>query len=324
MPAQRANEAPRLERILAAGAAAPPNKELKLTKPGRAGALQLNSGVRRTIARSRGRMTDMQLGNGITGLSQIWLARIGGALAMALILFLLLLRYYVTPDTSFGTWTLVLLLPAGFLVWVCLEWTTGPLIRRLSAMLIRMQEKPIEIARFHGVSLLLDQTSLLPVMAALPGIIAAPAPGLSAVVAYYVTLLLHECGHAFVAGRENCHVYTVEVHAFHGLTTFSDPWRHRSRILIAWGGVSMQMLVAGPAWACLWLLPPGASDSLRAALIVLGPVSSLWIAVNLVPIQGLDGELAWQLLRRRTGSANQVVQLRSPWRSWRERRRTRS
>jgi Zn-dependent protease len=83
------------------------------------------------------------------------------------------------------------------------------------------------------------------------------------------------------------------------------------------------MLVAVPASASLWLLPPAAPDSLRVALAVLGPISALSAIVNLIPAGGLDGENAWRLFRR-----TKTKQAASPTRPgvlmWRERRRTKS
>jgi hypothetical protein len=70
------------------------------------------------------------------------------------------------------------------------------------------------------------------------------------------------------------------------------------------------MLVAIPAWICLKFLPDGAPDPLWVALIVLGPAAVLSVAVNLLPLRGLDGEMAWQLLRRRRANPGRVVQFR--------------
>ena len=48
---------------------------------------------------------------------------------MAVILALLLLECCLTSDLPFGLWTMVLLLPAGFVIWMLLEWSLRPLIR---------------------------------------------------------------------------------------------------------------------------------------------------------------------------------------------------
>jgi len=255
-------------------------------------------------------MRGMPSGERASGISQVWLARIGGALAMAVILFLLLLRYYVEADTPFGLSTLVLLLPAGFILWVFLEWATRPLLGRISRTLLRMQTQPVEFVRVRGVCVLVDQTCLLPPLAALPGILAAPAAGVAAFLTYYAVLLVHEYGHALVATRQGCQVYAIELHAFHGVTIFSVPPDRRSHVLIAWGGVAGQTIVAAPASIALILVPPAAPDPLLACLIVLGPVSLFWAAVNLLPVHGLDGALAWQYFRPRQSRTSSVSRMR--------------
>lgn len=135
------------------------------------------------------------------------------------------------------------------------------------------------------------------------------AIGLAGLLAYTAMLLVHEFGHSAVAGFYRLRTHSIHLSGFHGLCTFDSPRTEGQGVAIAWGGVGAQAILA----ACSMLVAVGlryfdvpVSASLSAVFFVLGPWNLLMIALNLLPIQGLDGAKAWRafpmLWRRLTSS----------------------
>src|SRR3954469_24579295 len=60
--------------------------------------------------------------------------------------------------------------------------------------------------------------------------------------AFFVLVLIHEIGHAFVVQRVRATAIAVEVHAFGGLCRWQGDVTPLARAAIAWGGVWAQMV----------------------------------------------------------------------------------
>lgn len=115
--------------------------------------------------------------------------------------------------------------------------------------------------------------------------------------AYLLLILIHEMGHAMLAQRYGLRVLRIDVHGLGGLCAYEGTDSQWQRSVIAWGGVLGQLvflLLALPL-ARFEVLPPGlfVADFLRVAI----SVNLFIVALNLIPLRGLDGAQAWKLPR---------------------------
>jgi Zn-dependent protease len=112
----------------------------------------------------------------------------------------------------------------------------------------------------------------------------------------YFGAILHEAGHAYFAWRMGYQPRNIHLGLVHGTCTFDAPNSLREECIIAWGGVSAQLIVAIP----LIVLNQTTSFSqlpLTGPIVVFLSYISVIIALfNLMPIMNLDGVKAWQLI----------------------------
>ena len=123
-----------------------------------------------------------------------------------------------------------------------------------------------------------------------------PAYAIEAIACYFGLILLHEVGHAAMALRLGYRAPDIYLSMIHGLCSYDAPETFREEALVAWGGVLAQLAVALPLLA-LAQVPTIASLSFVGILIAaFGYFSLAMVAMNLVPVRGLDGANAWRLL----------------------------
>jgi Zn-dependent protease len=120
------------------------------------------------------------------------------------------------------------------------------------------------------------------------------APG--AWLAYFVILVVHELGHALLARRYGLHVDRIDLHALGGMCLHEATGSAFQTSIIAWGGVLGQFLLFVGAYAFFKLGPElsGLSAQFLAPLLYW---NLMVMALNLVPLNGLDGRQAWRLPR---------------------------
>jgi Zn-dependent protease len=108
-------------------------------------------------------------------------------------------------------------------------------------------------------------------------------------------MLVHELGHASVAHHFGYTVEGIWLAAVHGRCEFQAPETEWEHSLIAWGGVAAQIIVAGPLllFDSVWHRSLGI---LAPVILILGYYSVLTVIFNLLPLRGLDGELAWRII----------------------------
>jgi len=132
--------------------------------------------------------------------------------------------------------------------------------------------------------------------------------GLVAFAAYLVLILAHEIGHALVAQSKGIRVFSLHVSAFHGRCISETPESLNSHVAVAWGGIAAQLvllLVALMFAYTMDLSPDFTRKFLSAAFFVWIPYNIFLIFMNLLPLPGLDGAVAWRIFevvgaRRRT------------------------
>ncbi len=145
----------------------------------------------------------------------------------------------------------------------------------------------------------------------------------ASVLSFFVSIVLHELGHAFAARRSGLSVAGIELWAFGGITrTTESPTP----------GVEFRVAAAGPAVTLLVILAcvlagrlvPGSRDFFKVAvassgvhatpalvwLSWLGTINALVLIVNLLPAFPLDGgRMARAVIWRLTGDRNRATLL---------------
>ena len=111
------------------------------------------------------------------------------------------------------------------------------------------------------------------------------------VAVVFVSVLIHELGHAFTVRRVGYRPFIL-LHFIGGLTTWypNEELEPRPRVLTTLAGPFAGFALAGVAWLLLELTGIGDTDSLqRDSLVWLLVVNLIWGIFNLVPVRGLDG-----------------------------------
>jgi stage IV sporulation protein FB len=150
------------------------------------------------------------------------------------------------------------------------------------------------------------------------GIIEKPVTTLVGIACWMGVLLLHECGHMFAAQRRGSHVEEIVLYPIFAITRFEQPWSRFDHAIIAWGGVLAQMLIAIPV--VLWIEFVGYTpyNAANEVLVLFGMFSIAVAVFNLLPVEPLDGKIAWQIFpayleRMRRGKQ----QRQTGWRTYR-------
>ena len=118
-------------------------------------------------------------------------------------------------------------------------------------------------------------------------------------------VLVHELGHAWFVRRYRARVESVQLNAFGGLCTYSGEVDEVESSIIAWGGVLAQSVLLVLALLLLQVIPFARHSLFALELFdTLVWTNLIIIGINLLPLPGFDGALAWKLpgmLWRRQG-----------------------
>ena len=123
-----------------------------------------------------------------------------------------------------------------------------------------------------------------------------PFFALLALVSYLAIIALHETGHALMAKRIGNPAYRIDIGWLHGRCHYQAPYYEWDEVLISWGGVLMQLLVAIPILVADAF---GLLDSLPLAgptVVFLGYINLLFALINSAPSPGFDGAKMWRIL----------------------------
>jgi len=123
-----------------------------------------------------------------------------------------------------------------------------------------------------------------------------PLLALETFFAYISIIIIHEAGHAFAAKRLGYQPRDIYIGFFHGLCIYDQPRTYKEDCQIAWGGALAQLLVALPLVLLAIAIDGHKSLFFDALTTTLGYLSIQIAFINLLPLSGLDGEKAWQLL----------------------------
>ena len=129
----------------------------------------------------------------------------------------------------------------------------------------------------------------------LANVVSHPSLSILGPFCYYSVLLIHEAGHLYSAQRKGCQVQSIELYPVFGRTRFDSPWSKLDHCVIAWSGVIAQTLVFVPLIAWVAVFGSTRLGAVNMIFAILG-FFNLGVAIfNLLPIQPLDGWIAWQI-----------------------------
>jgi Zn-dependent protease len=151
-------------------------------------------------------------------------------------------------------------------------------------------------SRWFGARLHVHLSVILVTVVVALAAVQSPAFAAVTLASFLGVTLLHELGHAAVAHHFGYAVEGIWLAAVHGRCEFQAPetsWEHS---LIAWGGVAAQLAVASPllVFDAFWQRSLGI---LGPVVLILGYYSCVTVLLNLLPVRGLDGQLAWRIIR---------------------------
>jgi Zn-dependent protease len=129
-----------------------------------------------------------------------------------------------------------------------------------------------------------------------------------AIASYLGIIVIHEAGHAWVAHRLGYAVDAIHVAFLHGYCTHDMPYNETDHVLIAWGGVAAQLVVAIPILTVATIFDRQDFGYAAPAIAFLGYVNVVIALANLAPAPGFDGHIAWRavplLWRRRSATGS--------------------
>lgn len=112
---------------------------------------------------------------------------------------------------------------------------------------------------------------------------------------FFLLVLIHELGHAFLVKRRGLRNQEVRVHGLGGVSIHERGSTY-DRAIIAWGGVLAQLLVLYVPAKLITLFVPIPSVAFLQELLSAFLYTNLILAgFNLIPIPPLDGAMAWKL-----------------------------
>lgn len=122
-----------------------------------------------------------------------------------------------------------------------------------------------------------------------------PGRALLAICCYFGVILLHEMGHALFAKRLGYKPLNIYLTGIHGLCEYEHPDSEREDVIIAWGGVLAQLIIAIPLILVGTFTSLGSVPYVGTFIIFFGHFSFAMAVVNLIPMSGLDGAIAWRI-----------------------------
>lgn len=152
------------------------------------------------------------------------------------------------------------------------------------------------VVKLRGVDVYVHWTVLVIGALMIYASIRQPWVTLAAGLSWMTLMLLHESGHMLAAQRKHCQVLSIDLYPIFGLCRFQVPWSRYDHCVIAWGGVIAQLVVAIPLVVGLEVFGYSSFKPIDMVLVVMGPYSLLMAAFNLLPVRGLDGAVAWQII----------------------------
>jgi Zn-dependent protease len=114
-------------------------------------------------------------------------------------------------------------------------------------------------------------------------------------LSFFLLVLIHEIGHAIMVWTVRAHVIAIDVNGAGGLCHWEGEVGEIGRALIAWGGVLAQLVLLAATYAWLTFIGPPRSELGAGLAMAFTETNLTLVAINLIPVPGLDGSEAWPL-----------------------------
>jgi Zn-dependent protease len=125
------------------------------------------------------------------------------------------------------------------------------------------------------------------------------AGGVLAFISLIALMLAHEFGHAALARYYGLKVERIELHLLQGWCIFAEPEYEIEAIIISWGGVLVQLallVVFEASYHAARFVSPAYFHLLNPIFAVFIAWNAISLVVNLLPVEGLEGSLAWKIV----------------------------
>ncbi|QSQ14800.1 M50 family metallopeptidase [Myxococcus landrumensis] len=121
----------------------------------------------------------------------------------------------------------------------------------------------------------------------------------------FVSVLLHECGHAWVLRRLGAGA-RITLHGLGGTTESTREVTHRQAVMVSLAGPAMGLLLGGLAWAVSRAMTSGTGGLAHEVVRQVLWVNLGWALINLLPVQPLDGgDALASFMRARAGARHE-------------------
>lgn len=152
--------------------------------------------------------------------------------------------------------------------------------------------------RPFGAGLWLHWSLVVAVVCALALVARDPAFMGLVLAAYFMSLVVHESGHALMVRRRGHRVESLEFSLFHGCCRYvSYDASERDHFLIAAAGPLAQLALAALVFALGAIPAIREWDPFGPFYVFCGYFNTLWALMNLLPVRGFDGEQVWKRWR---------------------------
>ena len=112
---------------------------------------------------------------------------------------------------------------------------------------------------------------------------------------FVALILVHELGHHALVRSRSLRTIEISMHWLGGECRYGATWGSAyDHAIIAWGGVLAQAIVFALALTVARVLEPAPGVLADVLFVLLVPNAGMAL-LNLLPIAGLDGSLAWRL-----------------------------
>ena len=114
-------------------------------------------------------------------------------------------------------------------------------------------------------------------------------------VVFFISIMVHELGHAVAAQGFGLGPIRMVIHGFGGLTSFGVPPSHKQGVLVSLAGPAAGLALALISWVCAGVFLSESSHFLWVFTVTMMiQINVFWSLFNLLPIFPLDGgQVMW-------------------------------
>jgi Zn-dependent protease len=154
----------------------------------------------------------------------------------------------------------------------------------------------LKYVRLFGASIFVHWSVLVVAGILFVFALSSPVRALITMASYLGVIVVHEMGHALMATKLGCEVIAIRVGVVHGRCEHEETSSEWDEVLIAWGGVIAQTIVAVGVLTVAALVGDRGNGYFGPVVVFLGYFNLAIAAFNLAPTPPLDGHKAWRIV----------------------------